>query len=51
MKGTLTTTVLVGAALLAATPTLADNPPRTPEQNKVLYELQERCTKTTNNPI
>lgn len=38
--------VLAGAAaLLAATPTFADNPARTPEQNKVQYELQERCGK------
>jgi len=38
--------VLVGAAaLLAATPALADNTERTPEQNKVLYELQEMCAR------
>ena len=40
----LRTTLLAGAAaLLAATSALADSTGRTPEQNKVLYELQELC--------
>jgi len=46
MTGFLRTTVLVSAAmLLAAMPTLADNPAGTPEQNKMLYALQEKCGK------
>lgn len=36
------TITLTAAALLVATPTLADN---IPEQNKVLYEVQERCNQ------
>ena len=40
------TTVLAGAAaLLAATPSFADNTVRTVEQEKALYELQESCSK------
>lgn len=38
-------TITLTAALLAATPTLADNTVRTPKQDKVLYELQESCSK------
>jgi hypothetical protein len=33
------------ALALAATPTFADNTPRTPEQNKALYGLQKECVK------
>jgi len=44
MTGILRITVLAGvAALRAAVPALADNAASTPEQKKVLYELQEMC--------
>lgn len=46
MTSILTTAVLAGAAgLLAATPSLAESTMRTLEQDRVLYELQERCSK------
>jgi hypothetical protein len=36
---------IAAASLLAAMPAFADTTPRTPEQNKALYELQEKCAK------
>jgi len=46
MTGFLRATVLVGTAtLMAATPTLADHPASPPEQNKLLYAMQEKCGK------